>query len=522
MTSSELQPNELADLYEALYTTLEALPADTHPAWELAIESVLFGGEALAPNATSYGEQQAERNDFKISDYRTHYGDGNTVQTFPTLTTSPPRSQDQQYVDAPLQIPVAPDSETVLPLAVDTDTLPAAVQLLNEFPTAPAAQSGGTPAPMLLNPAQLPGLNSPSSSTAATHEADDPAPGESTAAQSCLPPNELADLYDALCIVLDAIPDTAHPGWNAAIESLVFGGEYLRPDATAYGAQQADRNGFGMPEYRSEYGDGDRVTDFPTIPTARPKNEDARYVDEDIELPVAPGSATVLPLAPTEDTLPAALELLAEFPATPNADTEPQQTTALLDTDSLLADYNVEPPTDSADRPPQAHSSTTENSSPGETTIEPTQPPVSEHTASASTEQPTSTAPEASADEATSPTVLRDESAGENTAPVDNYETSSSTADRKYEDADAERAHRRAQQRDPSDVVELGEEITLTLKQVDYQSRPPTIMGTKQRLVIFVVDAPQDLSQYDTIRATVVDYGGKNNSAEAAFSGYVK
>jgi hypothetical protein len=46
-------------------------------------------------------------------------------------------------------------------------------------------------------------------------------------------------------------------------------------------------------------------------------------------------------------------------------------------------------------------------------------------------------------------------------------------------------------------------------------------MGTKNSLKVFVTDAPQDLSKYDTIRATVVDYGGKNNSAEAAFSDYV-
>lgn len=76
MSSTQIPPNELADLYESLYTMLEALPDNTHPAWELAIESVLFGGEALAPNATNYGEQQAERNSFKISEYRAQYGDG--------------------------------------------------------------------------------------------------------------------------------------------------------------------------------------------------------------------------------------------------------------------------------------------------------------------------------------------------------------------------------------------------------------------------------------------------------------
>jgi hypothetical protein len=46
-------------------------------------------------------------------------------------------------------------------------------------------------------------------------------------------------------------------------------------------------------------------------------------------------------------------------------------------------------------------------------------------------------------------------------------------------------------------------------------------MGTKTSLKVFVTEAPQDLSKYDTIRATVVDYGGMNTSAEAAFSDYM-
>jgi len=68
-------------------------------------------------------------------------------------------------------------------------------------------------------------------------------------------------------------------------------------------------------------------------------------------------------------------------------------------------------------------------------------------------------------------------------------------------------------------VVEIGETITLALKEVDYSSHPPTIMGTINRLVVFVTEAPHHLSQYDTIKAKVVDYGGKENSAEAVFLG---
>ena len=68
-------------------------------------------------------------------------------------------------------------------------------------------------------------------------------------------------------------------------------------------------------------------------------------------------------------------------------------------------------------------------------------------------------------------------------------------------------------------MVEIGETITLALKEVDYSSHPPTIMGTINRLVVFVTEAPHHLSQYDTIKAKVVDYGGKENSAEAVFLG---
>lgn len=518
MSSTQIPPNELADLYESLYTMLEALPPDTHPAWELAIESVLFGGEGLAPNATNYGEQQAERNGFKISEYRAQYGDGNRVLDFPTLTTRRPTGHDQQYADEELQLPFAPESEIVLPLVVDSETLPDALSLLNEFPTAPAAETSGESAATLLNTNRFPILTS-SSADQSTDEKDDKE--HSAAGEGGLPPNELADTYDGLYTVLEAIPDAAHPRWKAAVESALFGGEYLLPDANAYGEQQGERNGFGMSDYRTQYGDGDRVTDFPAIATAPSREEDTEYVDTDVQLPVAPESETVLPLAPTENTLPDAVALLTEFPSEPDADLKSERTVSLLDTDALLADINNTTPTDTTETPPPTQPRSTNATDPQQST------PQSGHSTdsdadAASTEENGSPSDANSEDPSTTElTVLRQEAAGESKVPLEHHDASVAPDSRKYEDSEAERAHRRAQQRDPSDVVELGEEITLTLKQVDYSSRPPTIMGTKNRLVIFVIDAPQDLSQYDTIRATVIDYGGKNNSAEAAFSGYV-
>jgi hypothetical protein len=274
-----------------------------------------------------------------------------------------------------------------------------------------------------------------------------------------------------------------------------------------------------MPDYRSYYGDGDRVTEFPAIPTAPPREEDTQYVDAAIQLPVAPESETVLPLAPTETSLPDALTLLTEFPAEPDADLNPEGIDSLLDTDALLADITTAPTSSTETTGPEQSPSASTTDAQQSTTQ--TDHATNNDTKPVSPEQSSSdTTADSEPSSNTDSTVLRQESAGETTAPLESQDTSASSDSRKYEDAAAERAHRRAQQRDPSDVVELGEEITLTLKQVDYSSRPPTIMGTKNRLVIFVIDAPQDLSKYDTIRAKVVDYGGKNNSAEAAFSGY--
>jgi len=122
--------------------------------------------------------------------------------------------------------------------------------------------------------------------------------------------------------------------------------------------------------------------------------------------------------------------------------------------------------------------------------------------------------------------VLRDEDIGETQTPdVGNNSQTEPTsvldkindADRKHDDPRAEYAHRKAQQRDPRDVVELGETISLVIKEADFQDRPPTVMGIKNKLVIFVTEAPCHVSKFDTIRAKVVDFGGKNNSAEAVF-----
>lgn len=92
-----------------------------------------------------------------------------------------------------------------------------------------------------------------------------------------------------------------------------------------------------------------------------------------------------------------------------------------------------------------------------------------------------------------------------------------SKADWKYDDPDAERAHRRAQTRDPSEAVQIGEVVPLVLEEADYSSHPPTVMGSRNALKVFVEDVPEDLSRRDTVCVKVTDYGGKRTSAEAVF-----
>ena len=118
-------------------------------------------------------------------------------------------------------------------------------------------------------------------------------------------------------------------------------------------------------------------------------------------------------------------------------------------------------------------------------------------------------------------TVLRKTGVGETVQDdVALTDSAESAVDRKYEDPRAEQAHRRARRRDPEDVVELGEEVTLVLQEADFSTHPATVRGSKQGLVVFVQNPLQDLTTHDTIRVKIVDFGGKRNSAQAEFIGY--
>lgn len=519
--SPELQPNELADWYEALSAIHESLPSETHSRWKSAIESIIFGGNMLAPETPCYGEQQATRNSFKLDDYRNVYGDGDRVREFPAIEVSHPRVPDREHVDESFRVPITPESDTVLPILVDADALPSAIALLSEFPAAPDAELAGN----IEEPLVDPGLTDASSSLGgnANTSASKP-PGRATDDDETVSPNKLAELYDALYALFESIPETVHPWWSEALESVIFGGEFLRCDADSYGTQQNEYNDFSISEYRDRYGDGDHITEFQIIQTVvKPAPED-HHDAPDINCPVAPDSEVALPVAPTIDELPQALRLLNEFPVTPQAETDSIGGESLLSLESVIASL-----TDATE--PSASSNSGPSSTAGEVSAGSEDAPTQSETDSAppdtrinttdTTEPRLDDADTDSEPDTSESIVLRSETVAESSVPLSQTEQAEHHQTRKYEDAAAERAHRRAQRRDPSDVVTHGEEVTLTLKEVDYSSRPPTIMGTKNSLVVFVIDAPQDLSKYDTIHAKIVDFGGKNNSAEAAFIDYV-
>lgn len=482
---SGIVPNEVADLYEALFTLREAFPDDVNPLWELAIESILFGGDGLADGNKSYGELQADNNAFKIAEYRSHYGNGTRVTEFPAITTSEPLEQDLPYLDTETVLPVAPKSDQVLPLNPDSEDLADAFSLLNEFPSTPGEERQGADDSDLLNPSKFPGIPS---------EAEP------------IEPNELADLYDCFRILLDQLPDEFQV-WEIALRSVLEQTEYTTM-SMPYGEQIKQRNTFSMDEYRTVYDDGEKVTRFPTLSTYTIQSGDFDHLTEDIFLPTEPQSGESLPASPVDSSIQSALSLLQKFPAWPQAERRNDETEAkegeLLDIDAVLRDSEIDIDPNPANQENQSEVEASSYSS-GSEPVQPNQPDTE-----MSYDEP--------ADVANEETVLRDEQVGETTHQEAVADSSSASV--KYDDPQAEAAHQRAQERDPSDVVKLGEEISLVLREVDYSSHPPTIMGRKNSLVIFVEETPQDLSKHQTVQVKVVDYGGQNTSAEAVFVGY--
>ncbi|MFD1635085.1 homing endonuclease associated repeat-containing protein [Haloplanus ruber] len=118
--------------------------------------------------------------------------------------------------------------------------------------------------------------------------------------------------------------------WLDAIEKR-WSGESIEVDN--YGAQQKDRNPFSMREYRQEFGNGDRVTEFSCISTCPPiptlQTFLGRFLIADLDtfyLPVdAKTNATFPVIVETEDELERAIGMLERLPLEPPAAGDDQE-----------------------------------------------------------------------------------------------------------------------------------------------------------------------------------------------------
>lgn len=170
---------------------------------------------------------------------------------------------------------------------------------------------------------------------------------ESTNAEEpVLPPNELAETYEAmrslesLLSSLISADDSVSLGdgsplaeWYRHVSEYVDGDG--RGDASCLGKQQGTRTDISINDYREAYGDGDRITDFTAIEAQRLDSSlhtqlvEAGVIASSAEyyLPIAPESREQLPLAVrTPGGLETAGALLNEFPPEPAIPDSPEPT----------------------------------------------------------------------------------------------------------------------------------------------------------------------------------------------------
>lgn len=87
-----------------------------------------------------------------------------------------------------------------------------------------------------------------------------------------------------------------------------------------------------------------------------------------------------------------------------------------------------------------------------------------------------------------------------------------------------DRAHEQAQQRPPGEAAEKGETYELVVQETQYDRSPAEVRGTINGLQTFVREVPNPgssdaLSEGETIRVRVVDYGTEGTTAQAHFVG---
>lgn len=140
----------LSKLQRAIYDGDPSAPeSDPGSAWVTAVAAAA-GSDGLDGWDAGYGEQHRSCADHTARAYRDAYGDGDRVTDFAVVeTVEAPQSilSLAEGVDGPVPLPVAPDSETPLPVVVSSaDELERARRLLTELPSRPAATLSTTTA----------------------------------------------------------------------------------------------------------------------------------------------------------------------------------------------------------------------------------------------------------------------------------------------------------------------------------------------------------------------------------------
>lgn len=87
-----------------------------------------------------------------------------------------------------------------------------------------------------------------------------------------------------------------------------------------------------------------------------------------------------------------------------------------------------------------------------------------------------------------------------------------------------DRAHEQAQQRPPEEAAKKGETYELVVQETQYDRSPPEVRGTINGLQTFVREVPDPggadaLTEGETVRVRVMDYGTEGTTAQADFVG---
>ena len=151
-------------------------------------------------------------------------------------------------------------------------------------------------------------------------------------------PSELTELYEtfhsfrcAVASLVDATDVEEGPmkEWRDTLETFLDAG--LENWEHGYGPQQADQSPISTTDYREQFGNGNRVTEFQVVRTEKPEPVVDALCQKhgDIEgfvVPVTPSADALLPvIVESEDGLSEARSLLTEFPEKPEVGGQPTE-----------------------------------------------------------------------------------------------------------------------------------------------------------------------------------------------------